>query len=67
WFQKHIVTPHGSGDDPQTDGELEDKFRGMATKYMGKDQIQKIFDAVWNVDKLDAMSKLAALMVFQSR
>ena len=67
WFQKHIITPHGFGDDPLTDDELEDKFREMATKYMGKEQIQKIFDTVWNVEKLDAMSKLAALMVFKSR
>lgn len=63
-FEKHIITPHGLGDDPLTDEELEDKFREMATKYMDEEQIQKIFDAVWNVEKLDDTNKLMRLMVF---
>ena len=66
-FQKRVETPHGFGDDPLTDGELEDKFRNMAKKYMGKEQIQKIFDTVWNVTNLDDISKLTALMVFPPR
>jgi hypothetical protein len=66
-FQKHIVTPHGRGDDPLSDGDLEDKFREMAVKHMGEAQIQKIFDAVWNTEKLDDMNKLMRLMVFESR
>jgi 2-methylcitrate dehydratase len=65
-FQKHIVVPHGRGDDPLTDGELEDKFREMAARYMDEEQIQKIFDAVWNVERLDDMDKLMRLMVFKS-
>ncbi|MFC2025523.1 MmgE/PrpD family protein [Chloroflexota bacterium] len=66
-FQKHIVTPHGLGDDPLTDEELEDKFRDMAAKYMDEEQIRKIFDAVWNVEKLNDINKLTRLMVFKSR
>jgi hypothetical protein len=34
---------------------------------MGEAQIQKIFDAVWNTEKLDDMNKLMRLMVFESR
>ncbi len=49
------------------DGELEDKFREMAVKYMGEEQIRKIFDTVWNVERLDDISKLTRLMVFQPR
>ena len=64
WFQKRVDVPHGMGDDPLTDGELEEKFREMATKYMGEEQISKIFDTVWNVESLDDMSKLARLIVF---
>jgi 2-methylcitrate dehydratase len=65
-FQNRVDTPHGFADDPLTDGELEDKFREMATKYMGKAQIQKIFDTVWNVERLKNMGTLSKLMVFQS-
>jgi len=39
----------------------------MATKYMAGGQIRKIFDTVWNVEKLDDMSKLGALLVFAAR
>ncbi len=66
-FQKHVVTPHGFDDDPLTDKELEDKFREMATKYMGERQIKQIIDTVWDVEKLDDMGKLMKLMVFRSR
>ena len=66
-FQKRVDTPHGFGDDPLSDGELEDKFREMAAKYMGEKQIKEIFSSVWNVERLDDMRKLTALMVFQSR
>lgn len=64
-FEKHIVTPHGFGDDPLTDKELEDKLREVAAKYMDKEQIRKILDTVWNVEKLDDIKTLMRLMVFK--
>ena len=64
WFQKRVEVPHGLGDDPLTDGELEDKFREMAIKYMGEEQIQKIFGTVWNLESLEDMNALTRLMVF---
>ncbi len=67
WFQNRVDIPHGLGDDPFTDGELEDKFREMAIKYMGEEQIKKIFDTIWNVESLDNMSDLTRLMVFPLR
>jgi len=66
-FEKRIDTPHGLGNDPLTDGELEKKFTDMAIKYMDEKQIKKIFDTVWNTEKLDDIGKLTTLMVFPSR
>lgn len=66
-FEKYIVTPHGFGDDPLTDKEIEDKFRAMASKHMDEGQIRKILDTVWNVERLDNIDKLVRLMVFRSR
>lgn len=63
-FQKFVDVPHGLGNDPFTDKELEDKFGEMASKYMSSKQIKKIFDACWNIEKLDDLSKLTKLMVF---
>ena len=46
-----------------TDKELEEKFTEMAHKYMPEKQIKQIFDTVWNVEELDDISKLTALMI----
>lgn len=62
-FEKHIVTPHGFGDDPLTDRDLEEKLTETAQKYMTEKQIREIIETVWNVDKLDDISKLTALMI----
>lgn len=63
-YKKQIDTPHGLGDDPLTDKELEEKFKDMAIKYMDEKQINKIFDTVWNIEKLDDISELTKLMVY---
>ena len=66
-FFKHIVDPHGTGNDPLTDQELEAKFLDMAIQYMDEKQIRRVFDAVWNLERIDDMSALAKLMVFPKR
>ncbi len=66
-FEKRIETPHGLGNDPLTDGELEKKFADMAIKHMDEKQIKKIFDTIWNAEKLDDIGKLTTLMIFPSR
>jgi len=63
-FQKRVDTPHGFDNDPLSDRELEDKFREMAIKYMNEKQVQEIFNAVWNIEKLNDISELVTLMVF---
>jgi 2-methylcitrate dehydratase len=61
---RRVDTPHGLGSDPLTDKELEDKFTGLAARYMPQKQIEEIFETVWNLEKLDDLSSLARLMVF---
>ncbi|MDR1204192.1 MAG: MmgE/PrpD family protein, partial [Peptococcaceae bacterium] len=65
-FEKRIDIPHGFGDDPLTDAELESKFGKMAAKYMGDAQIHKIFDTVWNLEEVNNVEDLTSLMVFGS-
>jgi 2-methylcitrate dehydratase len=62
-FEKRVDTPHGFASDPLTDGELEEKFREMASKYFSESRIQKIFNTIWNAEKLDDIGKLMSLMV----
>lgn len=66
-YKKQIDTPHGLGNDPLTDKELEEKFREMAIKYMDEKQINKIFDAVWNIENLNDISELTKLMIFPTK
>ncbi|MFC2009217.1 hypothetical protein ACFLUT_04100, partial [Chloroflexota bacterium] len=62
-FQKVVAVPHGLGDDPLTDAELEDKFVEMAREYFGEEHIREMFDTIWNVERLDDISKLTRLMI----
>jgi 2-methylcitrate dehydratase len=65
-FEKKVVTPHGRGDDPLSDREIEYKFKDMANRYMDEQQMQQIIDTVWDTEKLDDMNQLMRLMVFKS-
>lgn len=64
-FIKRIDTPHGLGEDPLSDQELEHTFRQMASKYMGEPKIQRIINTLWDVDRLDDTGRLARMMVFE--
>lgn len=63
-FQKRMDVVHGFGNDPLTDKELESKFSEMACSYMEAEQIKKIFDTCWSIEKLEDLGKLTKLMVF---
>jgi 2-methylcitrate dehydratase len=63
-FYKRIDDPPGVGTVPLSDVELEDKFRRMARRYMGKAQIDKLVGTLWNLEKLKSVGELTKLMVF---
>lgn len=62
-FERHVVVPHGFGEDNLTDDELEDKFRTMALKYLPESQVRALIDTIWRVDSLDSIADLTGLMV----
>ncbi|MFH0846964.1 MAG: MmgE/PrpD family protein [Chloroflexota bacterium] len=66
-FEKRIDTPHGLGNDPFTDKEIEDKFSKMAFRYMGGKQVKQIIATVWSLEKLNSISRLTKLMVFPGK
>ena len=66
-FKKHADVPKGHFDDPLTDAEIEDKVRKMMVKHLPESRIKKIIDMVWNLEKVDDIGKLVALMVFPKR
>jgi len=62
-FQKTVTTPHGFGNDPLTDKELETKFTEISAKFMSDKRMQQILDAIWNVDTTKDIGELMRLLV----
>jgi 2-methylcitrate dehydratase PrpD len=53
----------GSDANPMSDQDLEDKLRDAAAIALPKNDIAALIDAVWQTDKSDDISGLAALAV----
>jgi len=64
-FIKRVEKPHGFGDDPHTDRELEQKFRSMACRYFSDAHIDRLIDMVWNVETLPTMEPLVQMMILK--
>jgi 2-methylcitrate dehydratase len=60
-----VDIPKGHPLDPMTDTDIEEKFWGMASKYMGDKQMKQVIDTIYNLDNLDGISSLMKLMVFE--
>ena len=49
---KEVLYSKGHWKNPMSDKEIEDKFRRLAAKKLGKQKISKAISTVWNLDKL---------------
>ena len=65
-LQKRVDVPHGIGDDPLTDQELEEKFSRMASDYYGPAEIREVIDAIWHIDTSETIDRLIRLMAFSA-
>ena len=63
-FEKRVDVPHGTGNDPLTDEELEEKFSKMAADYYDQPKIRELLDLIWNMDKEENLDRLTQLMTF---
>lgn len=63
-FTKRVDHIHGFEEDPMTDKDLEDKFRGLAAPYISEQNMQRIFKTVWNLEKTNVLSDLMKLIVY---
>lgn len=64
-YSLRVDYPRGHARNPMTDHEIVDKFREMASNYMSDEQMKKLRDTVFEMDKLDDIGKLNGLMVFR--
>jgi len=63
-LKKRVDTLYGYDGGRMTDEDLEKKFREMAIKHMSEAKIQKLFDAIWTVDRADDLTSLMKLTTF---
>jgi 2-methylcitrate dehydratase len=66
-FQCRVDYPRGHARNPMTDEEIVEKFKSMASRYMGGKQMDQIVDVVFALDKLEDVGMLNRLMVFGSK
>ncbi len=63
-YRQEIDYPRGHARNPMTDQEVIDKFESMASEYMNKEQIDKVVDIVFNLEKLRDVGDLSRAMIF---
>jgi len=61
-FSKQLDYPKGDPRNPLSDAEVEEKFAALAEGVLSVAAQKKLKDAIWNLEKLDSVSKLMALM-----
>jgi 2-methylcitrate dehydratase len=59
--------PKGDPKNSMSDQELEDKFKSMASKFMSAEQIEKVFESIYKLERLDNIAHLMRQLVFNER
>ncbi|MBI3068336.1 MAG: MmgE/PrpD family protein, partial [Betaproteobacteria bacterium] len=57
----HVDHATGSAQRPMSDGDMEDKLRGLCEPLLTKDRTLQLMDACWRVTEIDDASILASL------
>jgi 2-methylcitrate dehydratase len=63
-YRCRVDHPRGHARNPMTDGEVISKFKSMATKVMGNQQMNQLVETTFKLDQLDDIGELNSLMVF---
>jgi len=61
-FTEQLDYPKGDPRNPLTDQEIEEKFSALADGVLSVKAQAKLKDAIWNLDKVDSITKLMGLM-----
>jgi 2-methylcitrate dehydratase len=66
-FNKQLDFPKGDPRNPLTDPEIEEKFAALAEGVLTSAAQQRVQDAVWNLEHVDSVAELMALMEADGR
>ncbi|MBI4203847.1 MAG: MmgE/PrpD family protein [Betaproteobacteria bacterium] len=61
-YRKRVDHFPGDPRRPMTDAQAEHKFRSQAVPYLTADQINRVIDSVWSLEKLDDVGQLTRLL-----
>src|SRR4051795_11987313 len=61
-FKKQLDYPKGDPRNPLTDSEVEEKFAALAEGVLTSAAQKKVKEAVWNLEHVDSVAELMALM-----
>jgi 2-methylcitrate dehydratase len=61
-FTRQLDYPKGDPRNPLADNEIEEKFAALAQGVLSKSAQEKLKDAIWNLEKVGAVSKLMGMM-----
>jgi 2-methylcitrate dehydratase len=61
-FTEQLDYPKGDPRNPLTDQEIEEKFSALAHGVLSVKAQSKLKDAIWNLEKVDSITKLMLLM-----
>lgn len=64
-YSTRVDYPRGHARNPMIDKEIADKFQSIASKYMDNEQMKQVIETIFELDRLDDISKLSQLMVFR--
>lgn len=61
-LEHHIEHATGSPQNPMPDSTLESKFKDLAGEVMSENQVAKLLDSLWEIDKAPNLNEIATLM-----
>jgi 2-methylcitrate dehydratase len=61
-LSKQLDYPKGDPRNPLSDTEIEEKFAALADGVMSRPRQQQVRDAIWNLEKCNAVTELMELL-----
>jgi hypothetical protein len=61
-YDSGVVQPLWGLEEPPADGELLDKFRGLAGRYLPQTRAVALEQAIWHIEQMPHVSALVALL-----
>ncbi len=62
-YKCQVLRPKGHPMNPMSDGDVEEKFRSLAGKFLGEKQMSEVVTAIYNLESLDDIGNLMKLLV----